>query len=105
MLSTIIMGFLYYFLILFAFFFHFSCNKEEPKKIPPKAVKGVLDLRGSKPNVEGEETFLRLQHSVSNHANPKRPSPLSVEFSLALLCYKKNEKKMQIELESNKGIP
>jgi len=62
MLSTIIMGFLYYFLILFAFFFHFSCNKEEPKKIPPKAVKGVLDLRGSKPNVEGEETFLRLQH-------------------------------------------
>jgi hypothetical protein len=62
MLSTIIMGFLHYFIILFAFFFHFSCNKEEPKKIPPKAVKGVLDLRGSKPNVEGEETFLRLQH-------------------------------------------
>ena len=31
--------------LLLLILFIFSCNKEESKKIPPKAVKGVLDLR------------------------------------------------------------
>ncbi len=34
-----------YILLLFFILFLFSCNPQESKKIPPKAVKGVLDLR------------------------------------------------------------
>ncbi|MBP7281960.1 MAG: 7TM-DISM domain-containing protein, partial [Leptospiraceae bacterium] len=52
---------LIYSLLLFVILFLFSCNKDEPKKVPPKAVKGVLDLRPSAHSAGSVQASLREQ--------------------------------------------